>query len=134
MDLQEKASQALLLLEQGQSGQSISDSNGNENGSSTQQSLPRNKKIPRKNPLKEKPRSVRASKLEYVKVDQMSVTSQYEATLDWLFSRWDKGGYGTMLVAQLNKAEDEDLYEEYIFVERRKYGMLGDLLCVMLWL
>lgn len=39
-----------------------------------------------------------------------------------------------MLVAQLNKAEDEDLYEEYIFVERRKYGMLGDLLCVMLWL
>lgn len=82
MDLQEKASQALLLLEQGQSGQSISDSNGNENGSSTQQSLPRKRKIPRKNPSKEKPRSVRASKLEYVKVDQMSVTSQDEATLD----------------------------------------------------
>ena len=38
--------------------------------------------------------------------------------------RWDKHGYGLKLVERLDDAEDEDLYEEYIFIERRKYGML----------
>lgn len=51
---------------------------------------------------------IRASKLEYKTVNQI----------------WDRKSYGHKLVEQLDRTDDEDVYEEYIFVERRKYGRL----------
>ncbi len=41
--------------------------------------------------------------------------------------RIDRKNYGYKLVESLDNADDKDVYEEYIFVERRKYGMLFSL-------
>ena len=39
--------------------------------------------------------------------------------------RWDRKNYGLKLVESLDKEFNrEDTYEEYIFIERRKYGAL----------
>ena len=38
-------------------------------------------------------------------------------------SRWDRKNYGLKLVESLDKEfNGEDVYEEYVFIERRKYG------------
>ena len=38
--------------------------------------------------------------------------------------RWDRKNYGLKLVESLDKEFNrEDNYEEYIFIERRKYGV-----------
>lgn len=70
---------------------------------------------------------IRASKLEYKTVNQMYGQLPYQRTdirlIPALF-RWDRKSFGHKLVEQLDKTDDEDVYEEYIFVERRKYGRL----------
>ncbi len=79
-----------------------------------------------KDEKKSTPRT-RASKLEYKTVNQMYEQVPCQRTdiglIPALF-RWDRKSYGHKLVEQLDKTDDEDVYEEYIFVERRKYGRL----------
>ena len=41
--------------------------------------------------------------------------------------RWDRKNYGLKLVESLDKEFNrEDNYEEYIFIERRKYGVFKE--------
>lgn len=80
---------------------------------------------PQKKP-KAKPR---ASVLEYKTVNEMYDTLCsyiiFDTILTYSCPRWDRKSYGRKIVESLDKDSGRtDKYEEYIFVERRRYGTL----------